>query len=136
MSYVLINGKRHYKDDRTGDVSIDNVSQDTADRRSRQRYIPPPLPQPPPSPPTATRTQPPHRSGPVPQFVSLLHRILRTATVSVAVGSVLLIGAYCLKEPVQFQAEFRYELRNTRDMAERAEQVRERWTELLETERG
>lgn len=33
MSYVLINGKRYYKDDRTGRTTLDNVSQAEADRR-------------------------------------------------------------------------------------------------------
>ena len=36
MSYVLINGKRYYKDDRTGRVTLDNVSQAEADRRERR----------------------------------------------------------------------------------------------------
>lgn len=31
MSYVLINGKRYYKDDRTGRATVDNVSQAEAD---------------------------------------------------------------------------------------------------------
>ena len=34
MSYVLINGKRYYKDDRTGETTRDNVSQ--ADQRARK----------------------------------------------------------------------------------------------------
>lgn len=34
MSYVLINGKRYYKDDRTGRIVLDNVSQAEADRRA------------------------------------------------------------------------------------------------------
>lgn len=33
MSYVLIDGKRYYKDDRTGRTTLDNVSQAEADRR-------------------------------------------------------------------------------------------------------
>lgn len=33
MSYVLINGKRYYKDERTGRITLDNVSQAEADRR-------------------------------------------------------------------------------------------------------
>lgn len=37
MSYCLINGTRYYKDDRTGRVSVDNVSQEEADRRARQK---------------------------------------------------------------------------------------------------
>ena len=36
MSYVLINGKRYYKDDRTGETTRDNVSQAVADRRAQQ----------------------------------------------------------------------------------------------------
>lgn len=36
MSYVLINGKRYYKDDRTGRTTLDNVSQAEADRRARR----------------------------------------------------------------------------------------------------
>ncbi|MCD8148309.1 MAG: YARHG domain-containing protein [Clostridiales bacterium] len=35
MSYVLINGKRYYKDDRTGRTMLDNVSQEEADRRAQ-----------------------------------------------------------------------------------------------------
>lgn len=36
MSYVLINGKRYYKDDRTGRTTLDNVSQAEADRRAKR----------------------------------------------------------------------------------------------------
>lgn len=36
MSYVLINGKRYYKDDRTGETTRDNVSQAVADRRAQK----------------------------------------------------------------------------------------------------
>lgn len=36
MSYVLINGKRYYKDDRTGRTTLDNVSQAEADRRTHR----------------------------------------------------------------------------------------------------
>ena len=36
MSYVLINGKRYYKDDRTGKTMLDNVSQAEADQRARR----------------------------------------------------------------------------------------------------
>lgn len=36
MSYVLINGKRYYKDDRTGRTTLDNVSQAEADRRAQR----------------------------------------------------------------------------------------------------
>lgn len=36
MSYVLINGKRYYKDDRTGRTTLDNVSQAEADRRGQR----------------------------------------------------------------------------------------------------
>ena len=36
MSYVLIDGKRYYKDDRTGRTTLDNVSQAEADRRTQR----------------------------------------------------------------------------------------------------
>lgn len=36
MSYVLINGKRYYKDDQTGRSTLDNVSQAEADRRAQR----------------------------------------------------------------------------------------------------
>lgn len=36
MSYVLINGKRYYKDDRTGRTTLDNVSQAEAERRAQR----------------------------------------------------------------------------------------------------
>ena len=36
MSYVLINGKRYYKDDRTGRTTLDNVSQAEADHRAQR----------------------------------------------------------------------------------------------------
>ena len=36
MSYILINGKRYYKDDRTGKTMLDNVSQAEADQRARE----------------------------------------------------------------------------------------------------
>lgn len=36
MSYVLINGKRYYKDDRTGKTMLDNVSQVEADQRAQR----------------------------------------------------------------------------------------------------
>lgn len=36
MSYVLINGKRYYKDDRTGKTMLDNVSQAEADQRAQK----------------------------------------------------------------------------------------------------
>ena len=36
MSYVLINGKRYYKDDRTGKTMLDNVSQAEADQRAQR----------------------------------------------------------------------------------------------------
>lgn len=36
MSYVLINGKRYYKDDRTGRTILDNVSQEEADCRAQR----------------------------------------------------------------------------------------------------
>lgn len=36
MSYVLIDGKRYYKDDRTGKITLDNVSQAEADRRTQR----------------------------------------------------------------------------------------------------
>lgn len=38
MSYVLINGKRYYKDDRTGKITLDNVSQVEADRRAQRNH--------------------------------------------------------------------------------------------------
>lgn len=136
MSYVLINGKRHYKDDRTGEVIIDNISQDAADRRSQQMSIPPPLPQPPLIPSVSTQAQLTHRTGPLAQLIALLHRMLLTATISVAVSSLLLIGVYFLKEPVTFRVRFHYELRNTGTIAARVEQVCERWPGLSETERG
>ena len=136
MSYVLIDGKRHHKNDQTGEVSIDNVSQETADRRSLQRSTPPHPSQPPPTHPAAARTKRSRRSGPVSRFVGLLHRILRTTTVLVLVGSILLTGMYCLKEPVQFHADFRCELRDMENTFERAAQVYERLTLLLEAERG
>ena len=44
MSYVLINGKRYYKDDRTGRTMLDNVSQAEADRRAQRN---PSTPRPP-----------------------------------------------------------------------------------------
>ena len=36
MSYLLINGKRYYRDDRTGRTTLDNVSQAEADRRAQR----------------------------------------------------------------------------------------------------
>ena len=36
MSYVLIDGKRYYKDDRTGRTTLDNVCQAEADRRTQR----------------------------------------------------------------------------------------------------
>lgn len=39
MSYVLINGKRYYKDDRTGRTTLDNVSQAEADRRIQRNQM-------------------------------------------------------------------------------------------------
>lgn len=36
MSYVLINGKRYFKDDRTGRTTLDNVSQAEAERRAQR----------------------------------------------------------------------------------------------------
>lgn len=36
MSYVLIDGKRYYKDDRTGRTTLDNVSQAEAERRAQR----------------------------------------------------------------------------------------------------
>ena len=36
MSYVLIDGKRYYKDDRTGRTTLDNVPQAEADRRTQR----------------------------------------------------------------------------------------------------
>ena len=36
MSYVLINGKRYYKDDRTGKTTRDNVSEAVADQRAKR----------------------------------------------------------------------------------------------------
>lgn len=36
MSYVLINGKRYYKDERTGKTTLDNVSQAEADQRAQR----------------------------------------------------------------------------------------------------
>lgn len=36
MSYVLIDGKRYYKDDCTGRTTLDNVSQAEADRRAQK----------------------------------------------------------------------------------------------------
>ncbi len=39
MSYVLIGGKRYYKDDRTGKVSLDNVSQAEAERRAQGSLV-------------------------------------------------------------------------------------------------
>ena len=36
MSYVLINGKRYYKNDQTGRTTLDNVSQAEADRRAQR----------------------------------------------------------------------------------------------------
>ena len=39
MSYVLIDGKRYYKDDRTGRTTLDNVSQAEADRRIQRNQM-------------------------------------------------------------------------------------------------
>ena len=36
MSYVLIKGKRYYRDDSTEKMVLDNVSQAVADQRERQ----------------------------------------------------------------------------------------------------
>ena len=40
MSYVLINGKRYYKDDRTGETTRDNVSQAVADHNADNNSFP------------------------------------------------------------------------------------------------
>lgn len=40
MSYVLIDGKRYYKDDRTGKVTLDNVSEAEAERRAQRKITP------------------------------------------------------------------------------------------------
>lgn len=40
MSYVLISGKRYYKDDRTGRTTLDNVSQAEANRRAQRNQGP------------------------------------------------------------------------------------------------
>ena len=40
MSYVLINGKRYYKDDRTGRTTLDNVSPAEANRRAQRNQGP------------------------------------------------------------------------------------------------
>ena len=37
MGYALIDGKRYYVDDRTKEITLDNVSQAEADRRERNR---------------------------------------------------------------------------------------------------
>lgn len=137
MSYVLINGKRYYKDDRTGQITIDNVSQETAEHRAQRSrsVVTPPLQQARRS-PVAMRAQAHQRPGPLTQLVSLLNRMVRTATIAVAAGSMLLIGSYCIKGPVQFRTPCHYELRDTGDIASRLAQAGDRLTELFEAERG
>ena len=131
MSYLLVNGKRGYRDDITGEVIIDNVSQSVADRRAQQ-WSPPP----PPRSSVSRRPHPSRRSRPVYQLISLLRRITRSAAIAVTIGSLLLIGAYFLKEPVQFQSSIHYALRDTSAAVGRTAQVAARLTALLETERG
>ena len=137
MSYVLINGKRYYKDDRSGQITLDNVSQETAEYRAqRSRPVVTQPPQLQRSSSVATRTQAHQHPGPLSQLVSLLSRMVRAATIVVAAGSILLIGSYCIKEPLQFQASFHYELRDIGELTVRLTQAGDRLTELFEAERG
>ena len=133
MSYILKDLKRYHKDDCTGQITLDNVSQEAAELRAqKRRSVNTPPPQQLRKVPVNVRTQSPQHSEPLRHLVGLLHSMVRLGIVAVVAFCVLLIGAYCVKEPIDYQASFHYELRNTGNVSARIAQVGDRLAEVFE----
>ena len=123
MEYFLKDGKRCYLDEKTGKIMVDNTSQEMADLRDlRYRGISPPTP-------------PPPAAGTAQRLCDLLGGFVRSLTAAVTIGAIVLIGAYCIKEPIEFEGAYHYEFRDTEGIAMKLEAVGERLMELFDTER-
>lgn len=135
MEYFLKDGKRCYLDEKTGRVVVDNTSQEAADLRDLQYrggYTPAP---PPPSQGTYRPVSSPRADGTAQRLCGLIGGFVRSLTVAVTIGAILLIGAYCVKEPIRFEGSYHCEFRDTEGIAMKLEAVGERLMELFETER-
>lgn len=129
MSYILINGKRHYKDDATGEVSIDNVSQSVADQRALYNYNRP-----------VVRTMKNNTDTVLNKLIDLFNRMIHVITLFFIVGSLLLTTAYYIREQPQFRNPLRMpevyiQLHSTSELEQRIIQVGERFNELISSER-
>lgn len=150
MSYVLIRGKRYYRDDSTGKMVLDNVSQAVAEQRERQnqdthltqRSIQ-----------SLRDSQRNHQSvnssevsvisNSVLNLAELFRGMVRTTRISVIVGSVILFLAYCVHDQAQIQNPFHlpeihtaihFQMRDANDMRGRMEQVGGQMIKLISYE--
>lgn len=128
MSYVLIDGKRCYRDDVTGEVIIDNVSEETAEQRTMQstkrcinrNMVLPDIVQ---------------NEGIINSLLTLFTRMLHATRYFLLVISVVLIVAFCVHEnpdvrnPIDYvniQKGIHLQIRSTEESVHRIEQIGER----------
>lgn len=129
MSYILINGKRYYKDDITGEVSIDNVSQSVADQRALYNYNRP-----------VVKTMENNSNTVQNRLIDLFNRMIHAITILFIVGSLLLTIVYYIHEQPQFRnplhmPERCIQLRSTSELEQRIMLVGDRFNELISGER-
>lgn len=129
MSYILINGKRYYKDDITGEVLIDNVSQSVADQRALYNYNRP-----------VVRTMENNSNTVQNRLIDLFNRMIHEITIFFIVGSLLLTTAYYVHEQPQFRNPLRMpeiyiQLRSTSELEQQIMLVGDRFNELISGER-
>lgn len=138
MSYILINGKRHYRDDETGEVSVDNVSQAAADQRELRNHHP------------VTRIVAGNFgtvavNNPIRQLIEFINRSIRVIRMFLLAGLLVLITAYFIHDQPQvrnpFQipsvcSEVRIQLRNTDDVEQQLQRVGEHINSIFTDERG
>lgn len=133
MSYVLIDGKRCYRNDVTGEVVIDNVSQETAERRATQsmRRC------------TNRKMGSPNivqNGGTLNKLSGQFSRMLRATRCFLLVASVVLIISFCMHENVGVRNPINYvniqkgihlQIRITEESVHRIKQVGERVQNVL-----
>lgn len=96
MSYVLINGKRHYRDDRTGKTILDNVPQTVADLREVQKNTKVLIRQ--------SATQKTH--NPLKNFITLFNRTLVASQKFCVTGLLILVIATFIHDKPQIRNPF------------------------------
>lgn len=96
MSYILIDGKRHYRDDRTGETILDNVPQTVADLRELRKNTKVLIRQ--------SVTQKTH--NPLKNFITLFNRTLVASRKFCVTGLLILVIATFIHDKPQIRNRF------------------------------